>query len=337
MLRTKANLALLALAIPVVALTGCGQKAFITVEGEKISKEEFYNRLERVPVQTPQGPKLAGRYVVEQLIGEKLIVQLSQKQGVEPTEEQIEAKIKIINRESGNNLTQLLKSQQMTQEDLKQKIKAEQALVNLISKGVTVSDAEAKSAYDAELKKPESGLKRPEQVKISAIICDKKDKAEQAYKALVGGADFGTVCLQYSTDESVKQTKGELNWLTRNDNRIPQVIRNTAFSLEVDKFSKPFSDGNAWVIVKADSKRQARTTPYEDVKDLIKEQIAMQKAAPKSTFSKDMMDYTSNAAIEVKNDRYKDVPTQIKDQIKKQGTPLELPGSGAATQPAANP
>ena len=143
MLRRKANLALLALMIPVIALTGCGRKGIIVVNGEKVSKDEFYQRLQRIPVQTQQGTKLAGQYVVEQMIGEKLVQQLAKKKNVAPTEAQIEAKIKIITKESSGNLAQLLTSQGMTLDDLKKKIAAEQALINLYTKGVTVKEDEA--------------------------------------------------------------------------------------------------------------------------------------------------------------------------------------------------
>ena len=83
------------------------------VNGEKVSKDEFYPRLERIPVQTQQGTKLAGQYVVEQMIGEKLIEQLAKKENVAPTDAQIEAKIKVIRKESNGDIAQLLNSQGM--------------------------------------------------------------------------------------------------------------------------------------------------------------------------------------------------------------------------------
>ncbi len=330
MLRRKANLALLALMIPVIALTGCGRKGIIVVNGEKVSKDEFYQRLQRIPVQTQQGTKLAGQYVVEQMIGEKLIQQLAKKKNVAPTEAQIEAKIKIITKESSGNLAQLLTSQGMTLDDLKKKIAAEQALINLYTKGVTVKEDEVRKAYDQARGAKNSSLVRPEQVKISAISVATKALADRAYQLISKGLDFPTVTSTMQKDPAAKATGGQL-WVARVEPTIPKAVCDTAFSLPINKLSKPFPATGSWVVVRAESKRPKRITQFDDIKDVISEQLAMQKASKDNNFNADFKAFTKSAKIVVNDTRYKGIP----DMIKKQATDVELP-KPTSTTPAAS-
>lgn len=327
MLKKKAILGVLVVAMA-IPLAGCGKRTILTVNGEKVSKDEFYSRLERIQVQTPSGPKLAGSYVMEQIIGEKLVEQLAKKQNVAPTDAQIQSKIKTITKESGN-LAQWLAVQGMTGDDLKKKLGAEQSVINLVSKGVTVSDDEVKSAYDKELARPGSTLKRPDQIKISVIIVDQKNKGkiDQAYKMLKGGAEFSTVAMQWSEQPNVRMTGGSLDWVNNDDKRVPVPVKQAATSLQVGQYSKPFTAAGGWIIVRLDDKRESKTTNFDDIKTLIREQLAMQKGSRTSSFRTDLQKYTKEANIKVNAERYSKIPVLIK----KQAEALVVPGQKTPT------
>ena len=69
--------AMLAAVVLMSALAGCGRRGLVNVNDEKIAKDEFYARLQQVPVQTVKGGKQvtisAGQYVIEQMITERLL------------------------------------------------------------------------------------------------------------------------------------------------------------------------------------------------------------------------------------------------------------------------
>ncbi len=324
MLRNKVNLVLLALVILTTALAGCGKKGLIRVNGEKVSKDEFVQRMERIPVQTQEGNKLAGQYIIEQIITEQLIMQLAKKKNVEPTDAQVETKIKALRAESGGELPNMLAAQGMTDDDLKAKIRSEQALINILTKGIDIPDEDVKKAYDKALNLEDSPFKRPAQVKLSVIVSKTAAKANKAYKLLTNGTEFSTIAIQYSEAPDAKTSHGQLNWLAKNDKRIPQIIRDTAFKLQRGSYSKPFLVNGTWVIMKSDATRPARLIKYEDVKTIIKEQLAVQKGSKNSTFREDLRQFTKDADITVNADRYKRIP----EYIKKQATELPLPGQG---------
>lgn len=320
----------LVLVASVATLAGCGKKALIRVNGEKIPKDEFYARLERVVVQTPQGPQMAGRFVVQQLIAEKLVEQLAKEQNVEPTEEQINKKIAFIKKQSGGDLRKVLAARGMTLDDLKHQIVVEQSFVNIVSKGVNIPESKVRKVYEDGLKSPNSPWVRPEQVRISAIICSSKDKAEKAYKLLKSGTEFGTVAIQYSEDELSKQTQGVVGWVSRNSN-VPQIVKDLSFGLKPGEFSKPTLIEGKWVIIKADQRRPKKITPYEDVKDIIREQLAIQEGSKKNDFRAAIRNFTKKADIQVTSSTYKDIPEMIKKEASKA---IELAKPGATGTPA---
>ncbi|MEN6358431.1 MAG: lipoprotein [Armatimonadota bacterium] len=309
-------IAIVLLAILTTLLAGCGRKGLVKVNGEKVSKDEFYSRLEQVPVQTQQGTKMAGQYVIEQIIGEKLVQGLAKKEGVAPTEDQIEKKITAIKKESGGDLAKVLAQRGMTMDDLKKQLTIQQALVNVVSKGVTVPDADVKKAYEQALAAKNSPFKRPAQVFMSVIVSSDKNAVDKAYKMISDGTDFNTVAMQTNDIPVLKQSQGKLGWVSRDDTMFGTQVRKYAFSLDIGKTTKPFKDDNKWVILRAERKRPQRIQKYNDVKDMIREQIAVAKGSQTGTFREDLQKFTKESDIVVNAERYKG----IVDNIKKEAT-----------------
>jgi foldase protein PrsA len=324
------------LAILALTLTGCsGRRTIVKVNGEKVTKNDFYNRLQAVPVQTPQGPQMAGRYVMQQIISEKLVQQLADDQKVKPTEAQINKKIDFIKKQSGN-LGQVLKQRGMSLDDLKRQITIEQSFINVVTKGVKITDEQAKKAYDQAMAAKPSPFIRPEAVMVSGIIVANKAKCDKAYGLLQGGTEFSAVAAEYNDDPGIKKNNGRLNWVTKDDPRLPPQIRNTAFALTPGKYSAPFKVQNTWVILRADSRRPKRITPYDEVKDMIKEQLAIQEGTKKGTFRKEMQKFAKAADIQVKHPAYKDIAEKIKKEAAANVPQTAGAEPGAATtQPAA--
>lgn len=335
MLKNKVSLvALLGLAVLTTTLTGCGRKGLIKVNGEKISKDEFIARLEQVPVQTQQGTQLAGQYVVQQMIQEKLVQQLAKKEGVTPTETQINKKLETIKKQSGGDFNRALAGRGMTIEDFKKQMTTEQCLINVVTKGVNIPDPQVKAAYDQALAAKNSPFKRPEQVMVSMILTKDKAGIDKAYGLLNRGGLFEQVVKEQSQDPVTKPNQGQVPLpITKADTRVPAEMRTMAFSLAVGKFSQPFNVKGSWVILKANQKKPAKTQTYGEVKDFIKEQLAMREGAKKNNFNKDLADFAKTAEITVNAERYKGIPDLIKKQAA-QNQPL--PGATTGnTSPVA--
>ena len=336
MSRIRINVvALLALAILATTLAGCGRRGLIRINGEKISKDDFYANLQKVPVQTQQGPEMAGRYMIKKMISDKLVEQLAKDQGVPPTEAQVNKKIDFFKKQSGGDVRTALAQRGMTLDDLKRQTTVQQSMINVVSKGISIPDDKVKKAYNEALNAKNSPFIRPEGTKISGIICKDKAKADKAYKLLSEGTDFGTVAMQYSESPSGKQSQGILGWVSKGMQGVPPEVSNTAFSLQVGKFSKPFHVTGTWVILKADQRRPKKITTYDEVKDMIREQLAIREGSKKKTFADAMIRFTKKADIVINDAQYKDIADTIKKEAAKSLDMLSK--TGATGVPAATP
>lgn len=312
-------IAVIAVAVLIPSLAGCGRKGLINVNGEKLTKDEFYVRLERVPVQTIKGGKQvtipAGQYVIEQMITEQLLTQLAKKEDVLATDEQVASKLKYMKTTTGGNFLAQLKQQGMSEQDWKRQMALQQTVVNLIGKGSKVTDADVKKEYETQLSKPNSQFKKPEAVFISVIMTQTREKADKAYGLLKGGQDFGSVALQLSEDKATSAGQGRVGWVSKNMEVVPQAIRTAAFATGAGKYTEPFKvtdkTSTAWIILRADSKRPASTDRYEDVKEMIKEQMAVQ-AADRKPFDEMLKKFIAESKMTVNAERYKNIPDMLK-------------------------
>ncbi|MBI2843129.1 MAG: peptidyl-prolyl cis-trans isomerase [Armatimonadetes bacterium] len=299
--------ALLVLAGLLVAtvLTGCGRNTLAVVNGEKITKDEFYKKLEQMQVGNPPAP--AGAVVLRQMIGEKVVEQMAKKREVEPTDAQIQRKVDFEKKGEGG-LQAKLQARNISLEDYKKELYAQQALVNIATKGVKVTDEEVKEFYKQA---KDTLYTRPEHVRIGVIICKGKEKIDKAREQITSGTDFSTVALNMSEDELTKGLGGEVRGaVVRNMPGVPKNIIDTAFSLKIRESSKPVQvkEGNGpaqWVIIKCLDKRPKLVYSFNEVKGQIREGIAFNKGQKQKSLDKLLAKAQEDAKIKINSDRYK--------------------------------
>ena len=282
-------------------LSGCGKSSFVTVNGEKITKEEFIKRLELTTINGSP----AGLLVMNQMITEKLILQIAKEQKVEPTEAQINAKVKLLQKDG--SLSQILEQRGMTIEEIKKELYVQQAMVKIITKGIEVNDKEVRDQYDS---RKDTVFTKPENVEIAAIICSKKDTIDKAYQQITQGVDFGTVALRLSENELTKQSQGRLGRVWRGQQGVPENIIETAFKLKVNEVSKPFQvkqekEAPQWVIIKALEKKAKVVRTFDEVKDQLREEIALAKGRNVNDITEIIKKKREASTIVITPERYK--------------------------------
>jgi len=95
----------------------------------------------------------------------------------------------------------------------------------------------------------------PEEPRIRArhILVDSEDEAKEIKAALDGGADFGDIAKEKSTDPGSGADGGDLGWFTKEE-MVP-AFANAAFALEPGEVSEPVKSDFGWHIIKAEGKR----------------------------------------------------------------------------------
>ena len=285
-----------------------------SVNGEVVTKDQFYSDLEMQPVPVGQASKPGGMVLMERLINDMLVMQLAKQKNVSPTEAQINEKIDFIKKQSGANFENMLASSGMTIDDVKKRLLTDQAQINLISMGVEITDEMVKAEFNAEIAKDGSPFKKPKQVDLGVLYSANKAKANKAAEYIKSGKDFGKVALSYSEDPAKKQNNCNYGWVLKGDRRLPAAVVDAALKLKDGQVSGVILGSGKYYIVKANNVKEEVITPFDDVKGLIKEQLAIREGSKKNNLMAMISEFVKTADIQVYNAKYNSIPEQLKAQ-----------------------
>jgi len=152
-----------------------------------------------------------------------------------------------------------------------------------------ISDAEVKAAYDRDLPTRWSAK---EQRRASHILFkvapDAKPadaakieaKAQDVLKQVKAGGDFAALAKKDSED-STASNGGDLNFFGRG--QMVKEFEEAAFALPVGGVSGLVKTTYGWHIIKVTDTREGRTTPFEEVRDRIRQEMQVDKARSLAT------------------------------------------------------
>jgi parvulin-like peptidyl-prolyl isomerase len=293
----KNTLILLLVAIVALLAAGCGgggngdvSKDDVAVVGdEEITRAQFDQLLSQAKksyaTQKRQFPK-AGTPEYEQLKNQAIqyLVQraeFSQKAGdldIDVSDKQVDDRLAQIKKQyfgnSDSKYQKQLKQQGLTEDQVREDIKAQlvsEAIFKKVTADVKVSDADVKKYYDEH--KQQYGV--PEQRDIAHILVKKKALADQLYQQVQAGANFSALAKKYSQDPGSKKQGGKL---TVSKGQTVAPFDQTAFLLRTGQVSHPVKTEFGYHIIKALGPiKPAKTTPYKQVKESIRQQLGQQK------------------------------------------------------------
>jgi foldase protein PrsA len=272
-------------------LAGCGRKVVAVVNGEKITKEELRSEAEKV----------AGKDVLVNLIREKLILQAAKKEGVYPSNEEVEKELEFRKRENPNFMEDL-KKQNMTLEEYKKQLIESLAEINLITKGINVTDKEIEDAF----KKYKPMLDR---VRLRWIVNVSEEEIKKAKEKLDAGAFFETVAKDSSQDTTTKDKGGDMGYVSiANLRALSPKIADLAMTLPLGKVSDIIKISNAYVIIRVEDRRVATLDSW---KDFLRRSVMLEKANKEGRAEKVLKPIFEQAKIEIKDPLYKGLETSI--------------------------
>ncbi len=198
--------------------------------------------------------------------------------GVTVSDKQVETKIASVEKQqfggSEAKLVKALKAQGATLADYRDYIQQtllSQAVYNKITKGVTVTTADAQAYYNSH----KSSYVQPESRSVRHILVKTHALANQLYQQLQNGADFTALVKKYTTDAGSKATGGKY---TDTKGAFDPTFEKTAFSLRTKEISKPIHTRFGWHIIQALAPiKPQTTTPFSKVQASIKQQLLTQK------------------------------------------------------------
>lgn len=304
------------LMLAVTFLSGCASSAAATVNGTKITEKDLTTRLNLFSyLQGPSFDVKAYRsQILDSLIEETLLVQEAEKRGIKPDAATLKQQLDTFHEQllyqylpsdvmaqatpenpprpteaqrtaAERQKADALKKANITQKDFDDAITRQltrQTLLESVTKDITVADTDVQDYYEEH---KADQFTTPERVRASHILIqvgEDKDynkilpKAEQVLKEVQQpGADFAALAKKYSDDTGSKESGGDLGEFTKGD-MVPE-FEQAAFSLKPGTISPLVKTDFGYHIIKVVEHKMPEVMPFDQVKDLIRDQVLAQK------------------------------------------------------------
>lgn len=264
------------------------------VNGIPIYKADIDKRMDslvrQIAVETPSEADLKEirARVLNDFIEYKMLLNESEKQGFTASNAEVDAELVNIKTNFPDEaaFAAALNQAGVQEDEFRQTIKDSLIIQKLMEKqvagNINVSEKECKDFYDnnQDLFEQEERVHARHILKMvepnaSAIERDKKRKElEEVLRALKNGSDFSDLAMKYSDDPS-KIMGGDLGYFTRG--RMVKPFEDAAFALKPGETSGIIETMFGYHIIKLEDRQPAGIIPFAEIKDVIAENLAMEK------------------------------------------------------------
>lgn len=287
-----------------------GQDVMAKVNGSKILRSEVDKSYNSQIAGSPQKPTAAEEealrlQILLHLVDVQLHLQQAEKLGVMATDDEVDSKLSQLKAgDTQEEFANRLKSQNITEADLKQDIRRNMTIEKLLNKEigskVTISDKDITTYYNEH--KPEFNLIEPRyhiahiQVGVGQPAetgskgqteAQARQKIQAIYNRLESGEDFGAVASQWSEDPNSAHNGGDLGTLPESTlKNTDPLTRDAILKLKPGQYSSIISVTNpndrqliGFRIVKLIGKEQAGQRDLNDpaVQQWIRNQLLQQR------------------------------------------------------------
>lgn len=307
------------------------------VNGTPISMAEFNDHLQtkatvRVTVQgqsveLPVADTLAFQ-AVQDLVAQKLLLQVAADEGVAPTDEDVEAEIKFKVALQPNYLP-AMKTRGFTTGQVRQLTAVQLAQERLATKGITVTDEEVQR----RIKENPNLFVEPEKASLELLFVRGQDTRSKAEQALRSGTPFTSVRQQFDQAPlslrnafDVSRASGDGMAIEGLNEPFKSAVRKT----DKGKLTDWMRAGDGWAKILVHSKmpkKEIERTPER--MEFLKRQIALEKAAEKNDVNKKVADKLRSSKIEVVEASLKDPWQRFEERLKKQAEETRVPTEAA--------
>ncbi|GAA0486728.1 hypothetical protein GCM10008986_10170 [Salinibacillus aidingensis] len=210
-----------------------------------------------------------GAEVLDSLVTQKVIEMEIEKQGVEVSQEKIDAEMANYQEYYGGEeaFQSLLEENGIKQSTIEQDIETYLATNKLVAEGITITDEELQTYFNEN----KDQYNQQEEVHASHILVDDKETAEEVIDKLEAGEEFTSLAKEYSTDEASRESGGDLGTFGKGE--MVQAFEDAAFSMEVGQISDPVETENGFHVIRVEEKFEAKEAKFEEVKEKVREDL----------------------------------------------------------------
>lgn len=242
------------------------QESIATIGDKSVTREDWLKKMEDE----------YGKSTLEDMINVRVVEQLAKKNKLKVSDSDIEREFLLI--KAVNN--SFYEDEHTTEKEWKDQIRYNILLEELLTKDIDISEKEMKSFYT----KNKELYQFDDSYRIRHIVVKDQEEANRVLKDLKGGSSFEAVAAERSTDRYTSPYGGDLGFVTEAQDSIPAAYITEARTLKENEWStEPLKVSKGYAIIQLKEKLNARTFTYDEVKDQIKRQIAMDQLGDKAT------------------------------------------------------
>ncbi|MBS1702134.1 MAG: peptidyl-prolyl cis-trans isomerase [Armatimonadetes bacterium] len=283
------------------ALAAQGAEPVATINGEAISSQYYYRRMEFLPGLGRMS--VSGQFVevmpaiatLDTLVTETLILQLAKSKNLTPTETEIDAEISYRLR-NNPNFVKDWQSTGRTMPELRQQIKVERAHFKLQTDGIVVTDAEIQKNYEAA---KSSRYTVPARVKLRVITVRDEATKKRVDDGLQSGKSFEDMAKQYSSDAS-KTIGGDFGVVPID--LLGDQVKNAIKPLKKGDRTSWLSSDNVFAKFQVEELLPEAIVPLDaSVKEDLRREMMLRAGAQKNDIAKLIQDARQKANISIKS------------------------------------
>lgn len=314
-----------------VALPAAGQvdnnRVVAVVNGEQILGAEYYRRMEFLPaVGRRVGNQIfeypPGLLTIEQLITERLILQLAREKGVYPTDAEVQHEIQVAISEQSNLMQNWLDSGR-NQAELQYLFRVQVAQFKLQTAGVNITDQEVENFY----KENPPLFTTPRRAKLRIIATRDASKRAVVDQALASGRPFADVAREHSEDVS-RAVGGEFGQVALN--ALTEPMRNAINAVRIGQTTEWVTSGSTYMKFLVENISPEEVKPLDDqLRRAIRRRMMIDRGAVRNNWQRDLMELRRRAVVEIRQPEFARLYQQLVQQA--------FEGSDSGSTPAGQP
>ncbi|MFD1337339.1 peptidyl-prolyl cis-trans isomerase [Oceanobacillus iheyensis] len=233
-------------------------EAVATVAGEEISYDEWMTGLRN----------MQGQKHLKQMIDKEVVNTLAEQEGIEVSEKIIDREVSFLYTMQG-----ILTEDDAAEEEerWREEIKYRYQLEQLLTKDIEIPEEELRSYYDTYGNQYDFSSS----VKLSHILVEDMETAEQVHQELEDGASFKLLAREYSIDDETRQNGGYMGSIYTSSQFLLDSYETQAANMENHTYSEPFQAENGVAIMYLHRKLPAIEFTYDEVQPYVHSEVAM--------------------------------------------------------------
>jgi hypothetical protein len=298
------------------------------INGKVITINDFVLQMEALPTYyepeadtnqiTPSGQ--AGARALREIITQQAMLQAAKNAGVFPTEKEVNDQVERRKRLDPNLLV-LYTQNGRTEADLRNDELINLAKLNLMGKGLTVTDEDVKGAY-SRIKNIPGPIYTPSTYGLRIVITTDKKQKLLADNDLKRGVDFKTICHEYNDSPALanrSESDGgagmipdrDYDWIKSNMGKefadkvkLKALMQITSW-VKVPVTGQGGAKTSAWIMARVEKINPSQTKPLSEDMIIYIKQNLIQAKSDKDAFARLLEETRNKFVIEINREPWK--------------------------------